>query len=66
MVSELAKRIGGSPSAVSKQLAVLIADGIVINPRGRLFEIPERFVADKSNRILDFGWCRLHMNVTQS
>ncbi|HEX3818120.1 MAG TPA: helix-turn-helix domain-containing protein [Chthoniobacterales bacterium] len=66
MVSELAKRIGGSPSAISKQLAILIADGLVINPRGRLFEIPERFLADKANRTLDFGWCLLHMNVTQS
>ncbi len=65
MVSELAKRTGCSPSSTSKQLAVLIEDGLVINPRGRLFEIPERFVADKSNRTLDLGWCLLRMNVTQ-
>jgi DNA-binding transcriptional ArsR family regulator len=64
MVSELAQRTGISPSAMSKQLAVLIGDGVVINPRGRLFQLDPRFVADPANRILDFGWCLVRMNTT--
>ena len=63
MVSEIARRTGWGPAVVSKQLAILRNAGIVINPRGRLFEIAPQFVADKSQRLLDFGWCTLRMNV---
>ena len=63
MVSEIARRTGCGPPVVSKQLAILRRAGIVINPRGRLFEIAPQFVADKSQRLLDFGWCTLRMNV---
>ena len=61
MVSELATRTGYDPSAVSKQLTFLRRTGIVINPRGRLFEIAPQFIADKTQRLLDFGWvtCRM-------
>jgi predicted transcriptional regulator len=62
MVSEISRRTGWGPSVVSKQLAILRNAGIVINPRGRLFEITPQFVADKSQRLLDFGWCTLRMN----
>lgn len=37
------------------------AAGIVINPGGRLFEIAPQFIADKFQRLLDFGWCTLRM-----
>ena len=63
MVSELAQRLGMSPSAISKQLAQLTADGVVINPRGRLYEIDPRLIADKTERILDFGYCLVRLNV---
>lgn len=66
MVSEIAQRTGWSAAVVSKQLAILRKAGIVINPRGRLFEIAPQFVADKSQRLLDFGWCTLRMNVGNS
>jgi hypothetical protein len=36
--------------------------GIVINPRGRLFEIGSQFIADKFQRLLDFGWSTLWMS----
>ena len=32
---------------------------------GRLFEIAPQFLADKTNRLLDFGWCLLRMNTRQ-
>jgi predicted transcriptional regulator len=63
MVSELARRTGWGAYVISKQLAILRKAGIVINPRGRLFEIAPQFIADKSQRLLDFGWCTLRMNV---
>lgn len=63
MVSEIARRSGWSAVVVSKQLTILRKAGIVINPRGRLFEIAPQFIADKSQRLLDFGWCTLRMNV---
>jgi DNA-binding transcriptional ArsR family regulator len=63
MVSEIARRTGWSPAVVSKQLAILRKAGIVINPRVRLFEIAPQFITDKSQRLLDFGWCTLRMNV---
>lgn len=63
MVSELARRTGWAARVISKHLALLRKAGIIINPRGRLFEIAPQFVADKSQRLLDFGWCTLRMNV---
>jgi len=63
MVSELADRARMTPSAVSKQLNALVRDGIVIHPRGRLYEIAPQFLADKTERILDFGYCLPRMNV---
>jgi DNA-binding transcriptional ArsR family regulator len=63
MVSELASRTGWSAPVVSKQLAILRKAGIVIAPRTRHVEIAPQFLADKSERLLDFGWCTLRMNV---
>ena len=57
MVSELAARTRMTPSAISKQLNALVNDGIVIHPRGRLYEIAPQFLTDKENRILDLGHC---------
>jgi len=63
MVSELSKQTGWGADVISKQFAILRKAGIVINPRGRLFEIAPQFLADKIERILDFGYCLLRMNV---
>lgn len=63
MVSELAKQTSWGADVISKQLAILRKAGIVINPRGRLFEIAPQFLADKTNRLVDFGYCLLRMNV---
>jgi DNA-binding transcriptional ArsR family regulator len=62
MVSELAERTGMTSSAMSKQLNALVTDGIVIHPRGRLYEIAPQFIADKAERTLDFGYCLVRMN----
>ncbi len=62
MVSELAERTGYAPSLISKQLAILRKAGIIIAPRARHLEIAPHFIADKTNRLLDFGWCLLRLN----
>lgn len=59
LLSELRQRTKNSSSTLSKLLSSMVADGVLQNPRGRLYEIPPRFVADKANRIIDFGWCVL-------
>jgi DNA-binding transcriptional ArsR family regulator len=63
MVSELAERLDMTPSAVSKQLTALVNDDIVIHPRNRLYQIAPQFLTDKNERVLDFGYCLLRMNV---
>ena len=63
MVSELSDRTRNTPNAISKQLSVLLRSGILRNPRGRLYEIVPHFIADKTNRILEFGYCFLRLNV---
>jgi DNA-binding transcriptional ArsR family regulator len=63
MVSELAERVGQSPDTASKNLAVLRNAGIVTQGRNRLYTLAPQFIADKTERILDFGYCLLRMNV---
>jgi DNA-binding transcriptional ArsR family regulator len=63
MVSELAECLGQTPDATSKNMAVLRNAGIVIQGRGRLYQIAPQFLTDKTERILDFGYCLLRMNV---
>jgi hypothetical protein len=43
-------------------MAVLRGAGVVIQGPNRLYQIAPRFIADKSQRLLDFGWCVLRMN----
>jgi len=63
MVSELAERVGLSPGAISKAMSLLRESRIVIQGRNRLYQIAPQFLADKENRLLDFGYCLLRLNV---
>lgn len=63
MVSELAERVGQTPDTTSKNLAVLRNAGIVTQGRNRLYTLAPQFIADKTERILDFGYCLLRMNI---
>jgi DNA-binding transcriptional ArsR family regulator len=62
MVAEIAERIGQSADNTSKQLAVLRDVGVVTAGRNRLYQLQPQFIADKTERLLDFGWCLLRMN----
>jgi len=43
-------------------IAILKKAAIIISPRARHLEIAPQFIADKTNRLLDFGWCLLRLN----
>lgn len=62
MVAEIAERIGQNADATGKQLAVLRDAGIVTVGRNRLNRLQPQFIADPSQRLVDFGWCLLRLN----
>jgi len=62
MVAEIAERIGQSAAAISKHMAVLREARVVVQGRNRLYQLDPRLIADKSQRLVDLGWCLLRMN----
>jgi DNA-binding transcriptional ArsR family regulator len=63
MIVELAERIRQSPDLTSKHMGILRAAGVVTQGRNRLYQIAPQFLADKTERLIDFGYCLLRMNV---
>lgn len=63
MVTEIAERTRQSKDVTSKHIGILRTAGIVTQGRNRLYQIAPQFLADKTERILDFGYCLLRMNV---
>jgi biotin operon repressor len=63
MVTELAERVGQSLDTASKQIAILRKAGIAIQSRNRLYSLAPQFIANKTERVLDLGYCLLRMNV---
>jgi DNA-binding transcriptional ArsR family regulator len=64
LTNEISDRCGLSRPTVSDQVARLRRAGIVIAPRGKLYEIAPQFIADKTKRILDFGVCLLRLGAS--
>lgn len=62
MVMELAKIIGSSRDATSKQLAVLRRAGAVVQGRGRLYSIPKQYLPQPGQPVVDFGHCLLRLD----
>ena len=62
MVMELAKIIGCSRDAASKQLAVLRRAGAVVQGRGRLYSIPKQYLPQPGQPVVDFGHCLLRLD----
>ena len=62
MVMELAKIIGCSRDAASKQLAVLRRAGAVVQGRGRLYSIPKHYLPQPGQPVVDFGHCLLRLD----
>lgn len=63
MVVELAERIRQSPDLTSKHMGILRTAGIVIQGRNRLYQIAPPFLADKTERLLDFGCYLLRLSL---
>ena len=63
MVTEIAERTRLSKDVTSKHLGILRKAGIVTQGRNRLYQIAPQFLSDKTERLLDFGYCLLRMNV---
>jgi DNA-binding transcriptional ArsR family regulator len=59
--TEIAEHSGLSRESVNQLLIRLRRAGVVIAPRGKLYEIAPQFLADKTERILDFGICVLRL-----
>jgi DNA-binding transcriptional ArsR family regulator len=59
--NEIADRSGVPRSSVNELLLRLRDTGIVIAPRVKLYEIAPQFLADKTERVLDFGVCLLRL-----
>jgi DNA-binding transcriptional ArsR family regulator len=64
MVSEIAERTRQSKDVTSKHIGVLRTAGIVLQGRNRLYQIAPQFLADKTERLIDFDYCLLRMNVS--
>jgi DNA-binding IclR family transcriptional regulator len=62
MVAEIAERTRQSPDVISKHIGVLRKARVVVQSRSRLYQLDPRFVANKSQCLVDFGWCLLRMN----
>jgi DNA-binding IclR family transcriptional regulator len=63
MVTEVAERIGQSKDVTSKHMGILRTTGVVTQGRNRLYQIGPQFLADKTERLIDFGYCLLRLNV---
>jgi hypothetical protein len=45
-------------------MGILRTAGVVTQGRNRLYQIAPQFLADKIERLIDFGYCLLRMNVS--
>ncbi len=61
MVVEMARKIGKSPTLISKHLGVLRQTGMV-GLRQRLHFIPPQFLPEPGRRVADFGRCLLRFD----
>ena len=62
---EIAERTRQSKDVTSKHIAILRNAGVVIQGRNRLYQITPQFLADKTERLIDFGYCLLRMSVSE-
>ena len=65
MVTEIAKRIGLNADMTSKHLATLRKAGMVVSGQARLYRIPKQYLPVPGQRVVDYGYCLLRLNVSQ-
>ena len=62
MVVELARKLGRTPTNISKHLTVLRDAGLVVAGSGRLYRIADAFRPATGQREIDFGVCLLRLD----
>jgi len=61
-ISELAAVSGCSYENTIKHLAVMRAAGVVVQGRGRLYNIPKQYLPAPGEPLVDFGHCLLRLD----
>jgi len=62
LASEIAKSIGRSPDLTSKHLAKMRQAGMVVQARGKLYQIPKQYLPAPGQPLVDFGHCLLRLD----
>ena len=62
-VNELARRLGRSPTLISKHMGILRAAGLVTAGFGRLYQLAPAMRPPPGSRLADFGHCLLRLDV---
>ncbi len=65
MVSELAQRAGCSDDMAGKHLATMRRAGLVVQGRGRLYQIAKHHLPTPGEPVVDFGHCVLRLNTAR-
>ena len=61
-IDEMAKVAGCSYDNASKHLAMLRRAGLVVQGRGRLYQVPKQYLPTPGQPIVDFGHCLLRLD----
>lgn len=62
-IDELAKASGCSYENALKHLGVLRRAGLVVQGRGRLYQIPKQYLPAPGQAVVDYGHCLLRLDV---
>jgi DNA-binding transcriptional ArsR family regulator len=61
-IDEMAKVAGCSYDNASKHLAMLRRAGLVVQGRGRLYQVPKQYLPTPGQPVVDFGHCLLRLD----
>jgi DNA-binding transcriptional ArsR family regulator len=61
-IDEMAKVAGCSYDNASKHLGMLRKAGLVVQGRGRLYELPKSYLPAPGQPVVDFGHCLLRLD----
>ena len=61
-IDELAKVSGCAYANAARHLIVLRRAGLVVQGRGRLYQIPKQFLPAPGQPVVDYGHCRLRLD----
>jgi DNA-binding transcriptional ArsR family regulator len=64
-IDELAKVSGTNYDNASRHLVVLRKAGLIVQGRGRLYNIPKQYLPSPGQAVVDYGHCLLRLDVVQ-